>query len=81
MNKRVPGRINDFCLFLFTVSALNLLVKQREDLNLDQGVLCTCLNNIVDQRSLRTAAKEVTSFKYFCACYHVIFFIMINPAK
>lgn len=61
MNKGVPGRIIDFCLILFTVNVLNMLLKQRGDLNLDQELICTCLNNIVDQRSLRTAATEVMS--------------------
>ena len=66
MNKGVPGRIIEFCLILFTVYVLNMLLKQRGDLNLDQELICTCLNNIVDQRSLRTAAKEVMSLILLC---------------
>ena len=69
MNKGVPGRIIDFCLILFTVYGgyvLDMLLKQRGDMNLDQELICTCLNNIVGQRSLRTAAKEVMSLILLC---------------
>ena len=66
MNKGLPGWIIDFCLILSTVYVLNMLLKQRGDLNLDQELICTCLNNIVDQRSLRTTAKEVMSLTLLC---------------